>query len=115
MIQTQTDRLIENTSLFLDGIRFIRCRFVNCQLIYEAKDEVEFKDCTFERCSWTFDGAAERTISFLSTLYHGGDGGSQLVEAIFESIQNKRIAEIRLSANSDMRTEGLVVNSSQNP
>jgi hypothetical protein len=96
MLEPIHDRTFRNTSLFIDGQRFVRCRFEDCQLIYEGRDEVDFQDCTFERCSWTFDGAAERTIGFLSTLQlQTGAGGPNLVQSIFENIQNRKVAEIR--------------------
>ena len=96
MLETVSDRTFRNTSLFIDGLRFVRCHFEDCQLIYEGRDEVDFRECTFERCSWTFDGAAERTIGFLSTLQlQTGVGGPDLVQSIFENIQNRKVAEIR--------------------
>lgn len=92
MLSTRTAEEITNTSLFLDGTRFVRCTFVNCQLIYEGRDDVDFHDCIFENCSWTLDAAAERTINFLSVLQRrGGTTGSRLVDEIFESLRTDSI------------------------
>jgi hypothetical protein len=99
MLATIADRTFERTSLFLDGGLFVRCHFVECQMIYEGRDGVDFRDCTFERCSWTFDDAAERTIGFLSTLHQKvGPDGPELVEGIFKSIRDNRIAEVTADA-----------------
>lgn len=99
MLATVADRTFEHTTLFLDGGRFVRCRFVDCQLVYEAKDEVDFEDCAFVGCSWTFDGAADRTIGFLATLYQKvGEHGQGLVGGVFEGIRSGRVAEVRVDA-----------------
>lgn len=73
--------------------------FVNAQLIYPAKEETDFEDCTFERCSWTFEGAAENMLAFLSTLQGKvTPEGPELVEAIFKSIRTGKVAELRADA-----------------
>lgn len=106
MLPTIIDRDFTNTALFLDGTRFVNCRFVDCQLIYDGSEEVDFQDCTFERCSWTFDAAAERTIGFLSTLYREtGPDGVALVEGIFKSIRNEQVHQLRVSDRAELKTE----------
>lgn len=92
MLSTQTAEKFVDTSLFLDGIRFVRCTFVNCQLIYEGRDDVDFQDCTFENCSWTLGAAAERTVNFLSILQRRtGATGLKLVDEIFDSLRTDSI------------------------
>jgi hypothetical protein len=99
MFTTVADREKRDTSIFIDGIRFVRVHFINCQLIYRAEDDVDFEDCTFDHCDWTLDGAAERMLGFLATLHEKtGPVGKELVEGIFDSIRNKRVTEIRGSA-----------------
>lgn len=96
MLRTRQDEIFENTSVFLDGERFVRCRFVGCTLIYECRDEVDFQDCAFEGCSWTFSDAAIRMLNFLSTVYEeAGPTGSDLVTGIFKSIKDRRLLDLR--------------------
>lgn len=111
-------KTIENTwfkddAVRLDGNRYVKCNFTDCQLIYAGEDETDFQDCTFMGCSWTFDDAALRTLSFLTTLYHSaGPVGGDLVEAIFASVRRARIEllelhdELRISATEavDIKT-----------
>lgn len=104
MANTLTDQTFADGSYVIDGLRFIRCRFVKMQLIYGAEGEVDFKDCTFENCSWTFDDAAERMIGFLSTLHEQvRPEGPELVEGIFKSIQSRKVATIRRDARAELQ------------
>ena len=64
---TVADQIKEDTSIIIDGIRFVRVHFRDCQLIYEARDETDFEDCTFERVNWTFAEGAGRMIAFGNT------------------------------------------------
>lgn len=96
------DKTIESCQLRIDGKHFVHCRFVNVELIYWADDDVDFEDCTFENCSWTFDEAAERMIGLLSTLQERVSGGPELVEGIFNSIRNKKVETIRQSVRLEL-------------
>jgi transcriptional regulator of NAD metabolism len=88
-MQRITDREFRRTSIIVEDIHFLRCKFIECQIIYTAKDDVAFEDCNFVECSWTFDGPAEETLIFLSELYNGlGQQGRELVESVFESIRS---------------------------
>src|SRR5215207_4163341 len=87
-MQTIKDNVFTRSSIVVEGIRFVRCKFVECQIIYSAKDDVSFEDCSFVECTWTFDGPAEETLIFLSELYRGlGEQGRELVESVFESVR----------------------------
>jgi len=94
-MQTLTDETKQNTTILIDGIRFVRVQFVNCQLIYEAREEVDFQDCTFDRVEWTFADAAERMIGFLATVAKNGAGGKSFVEAIVRSIMTDEVSRVR--------------------
>ncbi len=99
MLEAIVGRTFQDTTLSLDGVRFVRCRFVNAQLIYTAREETDFEECTFDRCSWTFEGPAENMIAFLSILQDKvTPDGPELVEAIFKSIRNGKVAELRADA-----------------
>jgi hypothetical protein len=78
----------------LDGMIFDRCIFTQCKLVFRADDSVSFNRCTFVRCDWVFDGAAERTLLYLSALYQGlRPEGGDLVEAIFQNIREGKVGE----------------------
>lgn len=100
MLYTRRDETITKTSLIVDGERFVRCTFVDCQLIYEARIAADFDDCTFHDCTWTFGGAAEHTITYLATLANkAGPYGRELVEGVFKSVMNNRVIELRDEAH----------------
>lgn len=106
MLHTRQDETIANTSVFLDGERFVRCQFVDCTLIYEGREEVDFQDCTFEGCSWTFSDAAIRMLGFLATVHDGtGSTGPELVSGIFDSIRNKRLVTVLREEDETERPE----------
>jgi len=95
-VETFVDRTFENESLFLDLGSFVRCTFTKCQLTYHGDGIVDFQDCIFEDCSWTFEGAAARTLEFLATLYRRtGQSGQELVEGIIESIKSSPVIDLR--------------------
>lgn len=96
-MKTVANATFRDDAVRLDGNRYVKCHFTDCQLIYAGDNETDFQDCTFMRCSWTFDDAALRTLSFLTTLYHGaGPVGGDLVEAIFASVRRARIELLEL-------------------
>lgn len=80
-------------TLFIDGVTFERCRFVQCQFLYRAKDPALFEDCTLDQCEWVFKDAAENMFALLSSLYRGtNDEGRSLVTTIFEGIKDGALA-----------------------
>jgi hypothetical protein len=88
------DKEFKRTSIIVEGIHFLRCKFIECQIIYSAKDDVAFEDCNFVECNWTFDGPAEETLIFLSELYNGlGEQGRDLVESVFQSIRTGTVKQ----------------------
>lgn len=96
---SMTNQTKTNSSLFIDGFHFVRVSFIDCQLIYQGRDDVDFEDCTFDRVSWTFDDAAERTIKFLATLNQKtGTDGKDLVDAIIASIKGGSVIQAPVSS-----------------
>lgn len=116
MLNRQTNRTIRDTSLLIDGAHFFRCTFINCQLIYSGRDEVDFDDCTFQDCNWTFDDAAARTLGYISTLFQKVEpDGKNLVGELFAGITDTRITrvrdvvgEARFDVESNQTAEGVV-------
>jgi hypothetical protein len=78
----------ESRSIVLDGDEYEDCTFRNCTLIYRGGDLPKLLNNSLENCSWQFQDAAERSVSFLKGLYHGlGPEGRDLIEATFRNIR----------------------------
>jgi hypothetical protein len=75
----------ENTQEHLDGNEYIECTFQGCTLVYSGGILPILHGCSMNDCSWKFDGAAERTVAFMSALYHGG--GKELIDKTLEQIR----------------------------
>lgn len=88
------DTSFQGGQVEVDNTTFTRCHFIRCQILYSATGPVTFNDCTFHECDWTFEGAAESTLYFLSALYRGlGGGGREVVETIFQAIRDGRVGQ----------------------
>ena len=85
------DSVFENVTQHLDGNEFIRCSFIDSELIFSAERPVSLVGCSFRNVRWTFAGSAELTIQFMTGLYHGaGKGGRKLIESTFQNIRGRR-------------------------
>lgn len=93
--ETFTDQRIE-----LHGRLFHGCRFERCELVFDGDRPPSFRDNEFVDSTFVFTDAAVRTLYMLSTLYHAGDGGREIVERCFEDIREHRLRgkEIRTVA-----------------
>jgi hypothetical protein len=79
---------IANTREVIDGNQYSECRFENCQMVYCGGEIPTISSCHFENCKWQFEDAAERTLIFMKSLYHGmGPGGVELIEATLSAIR----------------------------
>ena len=78
-------RTYEGEQIELDGNTYTDCRFDNCVLIFKGGDLPSLKDNVFSECGWQFDGAAARTLAFMTAMYHGG--GRELIEQTFENVR----------------------------
>jgi len=93
-METTRNQRFDNRRVPIDGIRFEDCTFTRTKLIYRGEAPVEFSGCTFDSCTWVFEGAANETLQFLSTLGLGlGADGQNLVTAIFESVREGTFGE----------------------
>jgi hypothetical protein len=77
----------EGTTEVLDGNEYLSCDFRNCTLIYRGGLLPKINQCNFTGCNWKFEDAAERTLVFLTAIYHGGTGMTELVEKTFDNIR----------------------------
>jgi hypothetical protein len=80
--ETFTDQRVE-----LDGNAYTNCTFVNCQMVFAATAPVTLQGVSFQNCTWTFDGAAGLTISFMTALYRGGM--AELMEQTFANMRGE--------------------------
>jgi hypothetical protein len=76
-----------NQRVELDGNAYNNCTFVNSQIVYQGTAPVTLQGVKFDNCTWTFDGAAGRTISFMTVLYRGGM--AELMEQTFANIRGQ--------------------------
>jgi len=78
-------RRFSEQEIHLDGNEFLDCNFERCTLIYSGSEPVTIGGCTFDKCNLSFIGPAKLTLSFLTSLYHGGF--RDLIEATFKNIR----------------------------
>jgi hypothetical protein len=85
------DSEFKNVTQHLDGNEFIRCNFIDSELVFSAQSPVTLVGCSFRNVRWTFAGGAKLTIQFMTALYHGaGEGGRNLIENAFLNIRKNR-------------------------
>jgi hypothetical protein len=84
------DETIENKRIVLDGNTYTGCTFRNCYLVFRATEPCTLSVCGFYDCKWVFEGPAQSTIDFLTSVYHEmGEGGRNLVEATFQNVRTR--------------------------
>jgi len=54
-------------TVYMDGKRYLNCIFTECKIIYGGGD-VMWENTQFINCQLVFDGAAQRTIAYLTNL-----------------------------------------------
>ena len=54
-------------TIYMDGKRYLNCVFTECKIIYGGGD-VMWENTQFINCQLVFDGAAQRTIAYLTNL-----------------------------------------------
>lgn len=85
------DMDFEARKITLDGNTFTGCTFRNCEIIFRGTDgpPLTLVACHFkEAVQWVFDGAASRTLNFLTSMYrNGGEDGRRMVDDLFENVR----------------------------
>ena len=85
------DQSFYSKDIHMDFNQFIKCKFVDCNLIYHGFGPIGMEGCSFKNIRWTFSDAAFNTVNFMASLYAGaGEGGRQLIEKTFENIKAGR-------------------------
>jgi hypothetical protein len=77
----------EGEEIQLDFNEFVDCRFVDCRFVFYGYGTGTMSGNTLERCSLAFDGPARITMQFVREVYHGMQGGRELVEAMFDAVR----------------------------
>jgi hypothetical protein len=72
----------ERDSVATDGIHFIECRFERANLVYSGGDHPRFERCAFSNASWTFAGAALRTVELLRAVKSSPGGDAFLADLL---------------------------------
>ncbi len=54
-------------TIYMDGKRYLNCIFTECKIVYGGGD-VMWENTQFINCQLVFDGAAQRTIAYLTNL-----------------------------------------------
>jgi hypothetical protein len=85
------DHAFKNERIDLAGNTFHNCRFEHCELVYHGDRSPTFYDNHFIDSVFTLTDTAMKTIYFLSSVYHAGSGGQEVVEKIFDDIRQHAI------------------------
>jgi hypothetical protein len=83
----------EGVDVVLDGNEYVGCVFRRCTLVFSGSAGVALQNNRIEDCSWRFDGAAQRTLAFMSALYQGG--AIDLIEKTFDTIRSGKFQTAR--------------------
>ena len=86
---TFTDELVN-----LDDNQYTKCTFDRCEIVYSGGGLPKLAENNFKDCAYTFDGAASRTISFMTNLYSGG--GHDIIENTVNNIMGKGPGGIKM-------------------
>ena len=70
----------------LDYNDFDQCRFIECELVFNAVGSVGFTRNAVDGCRWTFEGPAAATASFMKALYGMGADGRKVVLTTLRNI-----------------------------
>ena len=88
------DRTFKNEPVNLDNNTYTGCTFNHCEVIYSGGGLPNLTNNSFNECSWIFDGAAARTMQFMTALHNSGGGFLQLIDATIDNIRGKKAAGI---------------------
>jgi hypothetical protein len=89
-------KVFEDESIELDGNSYRDCKFIGCRLVFFGTAGVDFDDCLFRECNWTFQGYAAITLGLLAAFYRGARPGSDgnLLDELVEAIKEGKISAV---------------------
>lgn len=83
-----SQKSFENDVVKVDSCAYYKCIFKNTEIVFCAEDTTLLDTCEFHNCHWTFSGAADRTLSFMKSVYHGmGSHGKKMLDDTFENMK----------------------------
>jgi len=80
-MDTIIGRRFEGERVVISDVRLERCVFVDCELVFDGRP-TQLIDNTFDRCRWSFEGAAAATLDLLVMLCRD----TALVDAIVREL-----------------------------
>ena len=87
-------RTFEDQTELLDDNEYRNCAFIRCRLTYWGGVPPVIVGCRISECTWHFEEAAARTISFMRGIYHGmGPQGRALIEMTLNPPQSRQPAQ----------------------
>ena len=86
---TITGRTYKNERVEIDGTKFVRCKFENCEMVYSATGAFDVYDCDIGVCTWVFEGGANLTMQFLTYMYALSPQGLEYVESCFQTVRDR--------------------------
>jgi hypothetical protein len=75
-----------NRDIRLENNEYVGCTFERCMIWYNASGPVALQGNRFNECTWQFDGAAARTIKFMTDIYQTAP---DLMETTFNNIRGR--------------------------
>ncbi len=72
------------TRVNIDSQRFEDCVFDDCAIVFSASGPYQLSGCTFNNCSFTFEGPAAATVQFMTAVYKIAP---QMIEGTFDKIR----------------------------
>jgi hypothetical protein len=69
------------------GVAYVKCKFVQCTLVFTGMGPIQFMETTIENCQWAFAGPAGNTLNSLRSMYVSG--AQEMVEQVFRSIRGE--------------------------
>jgi hypothetical protein len=84
-VATYQDKSFSNQAVLVDGNRYEKCSFINCNLMYRGGDLPVFDACVFQGGNIQLEGAAFKTVKYLSSLNREGLGDS--VDTVITEVQ----------------------------
>ena len=82
----------ERDTVATDGITFLDCRFERATLVYSGGEHPRFDRCAFSNATWTFAGAALRTVGLLQAINAAPGGGVFIAELLGPAAQDPQPA-----------------------
>ena len=86
-------RAFRDERVIVEGNEHYNCTFENCVMVISGADGkgAMVGNRFGAGITWTFEGAARRTLEYLNAMYHGfGDAGREQVEEIFATIRRSK-------------------------